>query len=148
MLVIREGKPPVEMRTGDEPFEVLILSTFALWGIYGIVSLSRAATATTNTIPAWGAYTFFGFLFGGCLVSLLGIAYQVIWKRFLGFYIERSGLFALLGLSTAYSVWAWAASGAKAGGFILVLAGIGGGAVWRILRIRSDLRKVAKGGSS
>lgn len=145
MLVIREGEPPVEMKTGDEPYEVFILSGFALWGVYGLLSLSRVATPTVQTIPTWGAYLFYASLAAGCLVSLLGIVYQVAWKKFLGFYIERAGLVVLVGLCTAYSVWAVAASGTRAIAFAIILSAIGGASLLRIFRIRKGLRAVVGG---
>lgn len=147
MLVIREGESPIELKTGDEPFEVFILCAFALWGVYGTLSLSKVTTATASTIPTWGAYVFYGVLGVGCTVSLVGIVYQVVLNKILGFYIERSGLQSLIGLCAAYSVWAWAASTWKAVGFILVLGGIGGACGWRIRRINRGLRAVTSAGA-
>jgi hypothetical protein len=146
VIVIREGQDPVEVRSGDEPYQLAILGACAVWGVTGLVTLSRATTSTTSTIPLWGAYVFFAFLSATCLVSLAGVAYEVLRRQLFGFYLERAGLIALVGLCVCYSIWAVVASGVRAASLVYLL-----GAVWiassvRIRRISSGLREVAKGG--
>lgn len=146
--MIRDGHEPVEMRTGNEPFQTAILVAFALWGLVSLATLHSVSTSTTRTLPTWGIYLFFAGLTISCGTALAGVwVYQVWLKEFIGFYIERAGLVALSGLSVAYSVWALTASGARAIAFALVLTAIGGASIVRILRIRGDLRRVKSVGA-
>lgn len=148
MIVIREGQEPVEMKTGNEPFQTAILVAFALWGLVSLATLHSVSTTTTRTLPTWGIYLFFVGLTVSSVTALMGVVYQVWQKEFVGFYIERSGLVALAGLCGAYSVWALAASGARAIAFALILTSIGLASLVRIRRIRSDLRQVRPGDAS
>jgi hypothetical protein len=147
MIVIREGQEPVEVKTGDDPFQTAILVAFALWGIVSLATLHSVSTTTTRTLPTWGVYLFFTGLTVGSVTTLVGVLYQVWLKEFIGFYIERAGLVALTGLCLAYSVWALAASGARAIAFALILTSIGTASLVRIHRIRNDLRQVRSGGA-
>lgn len=145
--MIREGQEPVELRTGNEPFQAAILVAFALWGLTSLATLHRVSTSTTRTLPTWGIYLFFAGLAVSSITALVGIVYQVWRKEFIGFYIERAGLVALAGLCVAYSVWALAASGARAVAFALILTAIGAASLVRIRQIGSDLRQVRPGGA-
>lgn len=147
MIVIREGQEPVEVKTGDEPFQTAILVAFALWGLTSLATLHSVSTSTTRTLPTWGIYLFFAGLAVSSVTALVGIVYQVWRKEFVGFYVERAGLVALTGLCGAYSVWALAASGARAIAFALILTAIGTASLVRIRRIRADLRQVRPGGA-
>jgi hypothetical protein len=120
---------------------------FALWGCTSLATLSSVTTTTTRTLPSAGVYVFFALMTVGCLVALLGVAYQVIWKKILGFHLERAGQFELMGLCGAYATWALAASGARALGFAYIMFGIVVAAAWRTARISKSLRKVRGGGS-
>jgi hypothetical protein len=147
MIVIRDGQEPVEVKTGNEPFQTAILVAFALWGVTSLATLHKVSTNTTRTLPTWGIYLFFIGLTVGSVTALVGVVYQTWLKDLLGFYIERAGLVALAGLCVAYSVWALAASGARAIAFALILTAIGGASLVRIRRIKTDLRQVRSGGA-
>lgn len=147
MIVIRDGQEPVEVKTGNEPFQTAILVAFALWGVVSLATLHSVSTNTTRTLPAWGTYLFFIGLTVSSVTTLVGLIYQVWLKEFIGFYIERAGLVALAGLCVAYSVWALAASGARAIAFALILTAIGTASLVRVHRIRTDLRQVGPGGA-
>jgi hypothetical protein len=147
MIVIRDGQEPVEVKTGAEPFQTAILVAFALWGVVSLATLHSVSTTTTRTLPTWGIYLFFTGLTVGSITTLVGVVYEAWLKKFVGFYIERAGLIALTGLCLAYSVWALAASGARAIAFALILTAIGTASLVRIRRIGSDLRQVRPGGA-
>jgi hypothetical protein len=148
MLVIREGKPPVLVRTGLEPYQICFLGAMATWGTQSLFTLSSLSTTTTRSIPSAGAYVFFAVLAAGSLMVVTGVFYEVVLKKILGFTIERAGLYVLMGLCSAYAVWAGAASGSRALAFIYFMAAMFLGSAWRALRIRKDLREVARGGGS
>lgn len=145
--MIRDGQEPVEVRTGGEPFQTAILIAFALWGLTSLATLHNVTNTTTRTLPTWGLYLFFAGLTVSSGITLVGVVWQTWLKEFIGFYIERAGLVALAGLCGAYSVWALAASGARAIAFALILTAIGTASLVRIRRIRTDLRRVRSGGA-
>lgn len=145
--MIREGGEPVELRTGDEPYQVCLMIGFALWGCTSLATLSSVTTTTTRTLPLASVYVFFTLMTAGCLVALVGVAYQVIWKKILGFHLERAGQFELMGLCGAYATWALAASGARALGFAIIMGAVVVAAAWRTVLISKGLRKVRGGGS-
>lgn len=147
MIVIRDGQEPVEVRTGGEPFQTAILIAFALWGLTSLATLHNVTNPTTRTLPTWGLYLFFAGLTVSSGTTLVGVVWQTWLKEFIGFYIERAGLVALAGLCGAYSVWALAASGARAIAFALILTGIGVASLVRIRQIRTDLKQVEPGGA-
>jgi hypothetical protein len=147
MLVIRDGKDPVDLRTGDEPYQVCILIGAGLWGCTSLATLGQVTTTTTRTLPLWSVYVFFALMAAGCIVALVGVVYQVFLKKFLGFHLERAGQLELMGLCGAYAVWALAASGARALGFAYIMFAITAAATWRTVRITRGLRKLQGGDS-
>lgn len=147
MLVIRDGQDPVDLRTGDEPYQVCILIGAGLWGCTSLATLGRVATTTTRTLPLWSVYVFFALMAVGCIGALVGVVYQVFLKKFLGFHLERAGQLELMGLCGAYAVWALAASGARALGFAYIMLAITAAAAWRTARISRGLRKLQGGDS-
>lgn len=145
MLVIRDGQEPIELRTGDEPYQVCILIGFSLWGGTSLASFASVGTTTTRTLPLWGVYAFFALMTAGCTAALVGVFYQVVLKKFLGFELERAGQLELIGLCGAYAVWALAASGARAIGFAYIMLAIVAAATWRTVRISKGLRRLRRG---
>jgi hypothetical protein len=148
MLVIRDGLNPIELRTGDEPYQVCILIGAGLWGCTSLATLGKVTTTTTRTLPLWSVYVFFALMAAGCVAALVGVAYQVFLKKFLGFHLERAGQLELMSLCAAYAVWALAASGARALGFAYIMLAIAAAAAWRTVRISKGLRDLRQGGDT
>lgn len=145
MIVIREGREPVVVRTGDEPFQVCLMAYFLAWGGVSLLALNRISGSSSRIIPVWGVYLFFSCLVVGCALTLAGIAAVRFRQNLFGLEIERAGLSALAGLLIAYSLWTLAAAGPRATGFVLIVGGVWSAAVWRIWRITADLKRVDRG---
>lgn len=142
MLVIREGKQPVVVRTGDEPFQVCLMGFFLVWGAVSLLALSKISGSSSRIIPAWGVYVFFACLVIGCALTLIGVGIVRFRENLVGLDIERAALIGLVGLLLCYSLWTFAAAGPRAMGFVLIVGGVWTAAIWRVLRITADLRRV------
>lgn len=141
MIVIRrEGKPPLTLKSGGEPYELLILSACLLWSIAALTGITNIPSNSTKSIPVWGVYAFFAFLGLGSTAALAGVAAERLFARIEGFYLEAGAQCALVGLSLGYSIWAATSTGRPALSFVLLLGVIWGGGGWRIWRITRDLR--------
>lgn len=148
MIVIRrEGKPPVTLKTGAEPYEIGILLVCLIWGVAALAGLGKVSTNSTRELPTWGTYLFFATLAAGSALTLAGVVTERVFLKLAGFYLERAGQYALVGLSLAYTVWTLAAFAVRATSFALFLAVIWGCGSYRIWRITRDLGNAAKDGS-
>lgn len=145
MIVIRrQGKPPVTLKSGAEPYEIGILLVCLIWGTVALAGLGRVSSNSTRELPTWGVYLFFGSLAAGSALALAGVVTERVLLKLHGFYLELAGQCALVGLALAYTVWTVTAFGARALSFGLFLAVIWGGGSYRIWRITRDLKNAAK----
>ena len=140
MIVIRrQGKPPVTLKSGAEPYQIGILLVCLIWGTVALSGLSRVSSNATRDLPTWGVYLFFAALVVGSGLALVGVLTERVLLKLQGFYLELAGQCALVGLSLAYTVWTVTAFGGRAVSFALFLAVIWGGGSYRIWRISRDL---------
>lgn len=143
--MIRDGQPPVQVRSGFEPFAVTLISALLLWSTTTLLALSEVSGTTAQAFPKWAVYVFFGGMVIGALTFLSGIALERLRATTLGVHIERAGLTGLLGLALTYSVWVWMVSGVRGLSFIYLMAAVWTGASWRNLLITIDLRRAKRG---
>src|SRR5687767_14293835 len=98
--------PPILIPRPD-PLTVLMPVWCVLWGVVGAVSYHTAPPASTNSIPAFGVYTFFIGLALCGLALLLGM-----WLRSVaGLKIKLGANVALGSLCLIYSGWSMQALG-------------------------------------
>lgn len=139
-MIRREGKPPVTLKSGGEPYEIGMLLACFLWGVAVLTGFNQRPPSSTRDLPMWGVYLFFALLTCGSALALAGVVAERVFARLEGFYVERAAQCALVGLSMGYSVWSLSVLGRAAVGFVLLLAVIWGAGSWRIWRITRDLR--------
>lgn len=140
-MIRREGKPPVMLKSGAEPYEIGMLLACLLWGAAVMTGLNQRPPSSTRDLPLWGVYLFFALLAAGSALALAGVVAERVFAKLVGFYVERAAQCALVGLSVCYSVWSLSVLGRAAVGFVLLLAVIWGAGAWRIWRITTDLKK-------
>lgn len=128
------------LKSGAEPYEVLMLLACCLWSVSALVGLAIVPSTTTRDLPLWGVYMFFAGLGLGSGLALSGIAAERVYLKLSGFHVERAAQCALVGLSIGYSIWAVSQLGRASVAFVLLLAVIWGGGAFRIWRITRDLR--------
>jgi len=141
-VIRRAGKPPVTLKSGAEPYEIGILLVCLIWGIAALVGLTSGSS--TRELPDWGVHLFFATLATGSALALAGVALERVFLELSGFYLERAGQCALVGLSISYTVWTVSTFGARAISFALFLAVIWVCGAIRIWEITRDLRDAAK----
>lgn len=150
MLVIRKDHPPLEVRNGFEPFQITLLIGLLMWGGTMLAALAVVQGATAAAFPKWAVYLFFGAMTAGTATTLLGVLLEVTRKNrarsvanyLLGWYIERAGLTALIGLSLGYSVWVLSVVDVRGLPFAYLMFPVWCGGAWRCLRIRADIKPV------
>lgn len=145
MIVIREGQEPVQIRSGFEPFAVTLITACLLWSGTSLAALSKIASTTTRSLPAWSVYVFFTAMVLGTATMLTGVVLERVKASLLGVYVERAGLTGLMGLCLTYSVWVWTATGVRGLGFVYLMGAVWVGAAWRNILIWRDLRTLKRG---
>ncbi|GAB2964424.1 hypothetical protein GCM10027184_10360 [Saccharothrix stipae] len=96
--------------------------------------LSQNSTIRGFPVP-WGHLLLVSIV-AGALVSLAGAATRTL----TGVKVERAGLVGLVLCGAVYGSWALGQHGASGFTFAMILFFLAGGALWRVLRIRHDLR--------
>lgn len=125
------------IRSGWEPFEVMMLAGLAMSGGGGLLLFDKLApTSTIHSFPPPWGQALLGFLAVASLIALMGAARPTLD----GVRTERAGLVGIVVCGAVYGVWALGANGATAYPFAVLLFYLAGGALWRVLRIRRDLR--------
>jgi hypothetical protein len=87
------------VRSGRNPFEVLMLIACTATGAVGLLEPTSTSNVITSLLPAWEVVTWYSGLTLGSLVSLFG----VFWGGVVSLVLERAGLVMLTCLMLAYS---------------------------------------------
>lgn len=124
------------IRSGWEPFEVMLMAGLALSGFGGLLVFDRLEGSTITKFPEPWGQLLFALLGASSLITLVGAA----WRTLQGIKVERAGLFGIVCLGSVYGAWAFGVNGLAAFGFAVILFCIVGASLWRMLRIRHDLR--------
>lgn len=144
MFVVRKDDVVIEIRTGFEPFAITILGTCLAWSALTLAALGRATGATTNALPWWAVYFFFGAMLTGASVTIIGVILEKFYQRLYGFYVEAAGLGELFFLCLVYAWWVAVVVGAPGSGFILFMAGVAIASAWRVTLVILGLRKTKR----
>lgn len=93
------GGIPLLVRSGRNPFEVLMLAACVAVGTVGLCQPSSTSSVITSLLPTWEVTTWYAGLAVGGVVSLLGVSLNGVTSLL----VERVGLIMLTCLTLAYS---------------------------------------------
>ncbi len=98
-MIMARGGIPLLVRSGRNPFEVLMLVACVATGTVGLFEPSSTSNVITTLLPTWEVTTWYGGLAVGGLVGLVGVFLNGV----LSLLVERVGLIMLTCLTLAYS---------------------------------------------
>jgi hypothetical protein len=90
---------PLLVRSGRNPFEVLMLVACVATGVVGLFQPASASNVVTSLLPSWEVATWYSGLTLGGVVGLFGVSR----KGVMSLMWERVGLIMLTFLMLAYS---------------------------------------------
>jgi hypothetical protein len=93
------GGIPLLVRSGRNPFEVLMLVACVATGTVGLFQPSSTSNVIISMLPNWEVITWYSGLTLGGLVSLFGVSRSGV----VSLVLERAGLVTLTCLMLAYS---------------------------------------------
>ena len=93
------GGVPLLVRSGRNPFEVLMLAACVAVGGVGLIDPQATSGAITAALPHWQALCWYGGLVGGGLVSVIGVFSRGV----VSLVVERVGVVILTCLMLAYT---------------------------------------------
>lgn len=99
-MIMARGGVPLLVRSGQNPFEVLMLCACAVAGAIGLVAPNASANAITATLPHWEVLCWYSGLLVGGLVGLAGVFARGVTSLF----VERVGIILLACLMLAYAL--------------------------------------------
>jgi len=94
------GGVPLLIRSGRNPFEVLLLCACAVAGAIGLIAPGASANAITATLPHWEVLCWYSGLLAGGVVSLAGVFARGVTSLL----VERVGIIILACLMLAYAL--------------------------------------------
>jgi len=133
----RDGIPFL-VRSGRNPFEILLLVMCATVGVVGLCQPSATSNVVTSLLPTWEVIVWYAGLAIGGLVSLLGVFLSGV----VSLLIERVGLIMLTCLTLTYSTAVIAQIGIKGILPALFPALFAVACVDRFARITADLKRM------
>lgn len=142
--MIRKDDQIIEIRTGFEPFAVTILLACLLWSGLTLSALGKVSGATARAMPTAAIYLFFAGMLACTVVTIAGVVMEKFFAKLYGFYVEAGGLFGLFFLCVVYAGWVLLIAGSNGASFILFMAAISTGSVWRVSLIVLGLRRARK----
>lgn len=98
-MIMARGGIPLLVRSGRNPFEVLMLGACVGTGAAGLVEPTATSNAIVSLLPHWEVYTWYAGLLVGGLVGITG----VFSKGVVSLLVERVGLIMLMCLTLAYA---------------------------------------------
>lgn len=142
--MIRKDDVVIEIRTGWEPFAVCMLTACLLWSCLTLAALNQVSGATARAMPSWAVYLFFAGMLACVTVTITGVVLEKFFSKLYGFYVEASGLLALIFLCAVYASWVFVVLGATGASFILMMIAISVASVWRNTLIMLGLRRAKR----
>jgi len=103
------GGVPLLVRSGRNPFEVLLLVACAMAGVIGLVAPNASANAITAALPHWEVLCWYSGLLAGGVISLAGVFARGVTSLF----VERVGIILLACLMLAYALALFAQVGIR-----------------------------------
>jgi len=132
------GGVPVLVRSGRNPFEVLMLCACAFAGAIGLLAPNASANAVTNTLPHWEVLCWYSGLLAGGVISLVGVARGGV----MSLLVERVGIILLGCLMLAYALALFAQVGVRGTLPALVTGLFAVACVVRFVYITVDLKRM------
>lgn len=132
------GGIPLLVRSGRNPFEVLMLAACVATGAVGLCEPGSTFNVITALLPAWEVSTWYAGLTVGGLVSLVG----VFWSGVMSLLVERVGLIMLMCLTLAYSAAVITQVGVKGTLPILFTGMFAVACAIRFVYITTDLKRM------
>ncbi len=131
------------IRSGWQPFQVLLLMAMAVSGLGGLVVFDRLASPTVRDFPDPFGYLLLLVIGLASAVALAG-AYMGEHARvdrlsLAGVWTEAGGVTAIATCGLVYGSWAWARNGTDGFAFSVILFFLALGASWRLARILRDV---------
>jgi len=94
------GGVPLLVRSGRNPFEVLMLCACAIAGAAGLIAPAASSNAITATLPHWEVVCWYSGLLAGGVISLAGVFARGVTSLL----VERVGIILLACLMLAYAL--------------------------------------------
>jgi hypothetical protein len=99
-MIMARGGVPLLIRSGRNPFEVLMLSACVASGVVGLAEPQSASGVITAALPHWESVCWYGGLAAGGVVGIIGVFSRGVTSLL----IERVGIVMLTFLTLAYSM--------------------------------------------
>lgn len=142
-MILKDSSGRVYAQRTVEPFEVATLAVSLLYGCLGLVLYEQVASRSIKLYPLLGGRVFLALLAVGAATALAGLSRN----NLRGLRLERAGLWLLVWLGAAYTVWTPFAVGWRGVGLVLsfgMLLFVPGAVVaWRRGRLIAEVEEAA-----